>query len=66
MRVFRVGVKVRKGIRNFDNLPPQARDYLNFISDAVGVDISIISTGAERDDTIVLRDPFCRNDYKLN
>ena len=54
--------KGTKGIRNFDNLPPQARDYLNFISDAVGVDISIISTGAERDDTIVLRDPFCRND----
>ena len=54
--------KGTKGVRSFDSLPPQARDYLNFISDAVGVDISIISTGAERDDTIILRDPFCRND----
>ena len=51
-----------KGIRTFDSLPFKARDYLNFISDALKIDITIISTGAERDDTIILRDPFCRND----
>ncbi len=51
-----------KGTRTFDSLPLQARDYLNFISDALKIDISIISTGADRDDTIMLLDPFCRND----
>ncbi len=51
-----------KGIKTFDGLPQQARDYLNFISNALKVDISIISTGADRDDTIILGDPFLRHD----
>ena len=43
-----------KGMRNYDELDPQAKKYLKFIEDFVGVKISIISTGAEREDTIVL------------
>ena len=41
------------GVKNGDGLPPAARDYLKFISDALGVEIGMISTGPERDATIV-------------
>jgi adenylosuccinate synthase len=35
-------------------LPAAARDYLKFISDELGVEIGMISTGPERDATFVL------------
>ena len=46
------------GIRDFDRLPLNARRYLKRIEELVEAPIDIISTGAERDDTIVLRHPF--------
>ena len=46
------------GIRNLDDLPPNARRYLNRIEETVGATIDIISTGPDREETIVLRDPF--------
>jgi adenylosuccinate synthase len=36
-------------------LPTAARDYLNFISDQLELEIGMISTGPERDATIVPR-----------
>lgn len=47
-----------KDVRNYDELPEGARKYLRRLEELVGVPISLISTGAERDSTIVLRDPF--------
>ena len=41
------------GIRDAAALPPAARDYLKFISGELGVEIGMISTGPERDATIV-------------
>src|SRR5713226_1567032 len=41
------------GVREADALPQAARDYLRFISDELGVEIGMISTGPERDATIV-------------
>ena len=35
-----------------------ARSYLQRLQDVVGVPIDIISTGADREETIVLRHPF--------
>jgi len=43
------------GCRSYDELDPKAKDYLRFIEDRSGVPVSIISTGADRDDTIVLK-----------
>jgi adenylosuccinate synthase len=40
-------------IREADKLPQAARDYLSFISDSLGVEIGMISTGPERDSTII-------------
>jgi adenylosuccinate synthase len=41
--------------REVKDLPVAARDYLNFISDALQLEIGMISTGPERDATIVTR-----------
>lgn len=46
------------GIRSLDELPESARAYLRHIEQACGVPIDIVSTGPDREDTIVLRDPF--------
>ena len=43
------------GIQDVKDLPIAARDYLNFISDALEVEIGMISTGPERDATIIPR-----------
>jgi adenylosuccinate synthase len=41
------------GIRDPDALPQAARDYLRFVSDELGIEIGMISTGPERAATIV-------------
>jgi adenylosuccinate synthase len=48
-------MKPTPGIRDVRDLPLAARDYLNFISDQLQVEIGMISTGPERDATIVPR-----------
>jgi adenylosuccinate synthase len=48
--------KPTPGIREVKALPSPARDYLNFISEQLQVEIGMISTGPERDATIVPRD----------
>ncbi|MDH4096140.1 MAG: adenylosuccinate synthetase, partial [Betaproteobacteria bacterium] len=46
------------GIKQFERLPKGARDYLARIEALAGVPIDLISTGPERDETIVRRHPF--------
>jgi adenylosuccinate synthase len=41
------------GVRDPERLPAAARDYLKFVSDSLGVEIGMVSTGPERDATIV-------------
>src|SRR5580700_10333390 len=47
--------KPTPGIRDVKELPEAARNYLNFISEQLQVEIGMISTGPERDATIVPR-----------
>ncbi|MDC0369875.1 adenylosuccinate synthase [Pelagibacteraceae bacterium] len=47
-----------KGVRNMKDLPAKARDYVHAIEDFIGAKISSISTSPEREDTILLEDPF--------
>ena len=42
------------GCRDWANLPAAAQDYLKFVSDYIGAPISMVSTGAERAETIRL------------
>ncbi|MBW2283332.1 MAG: adenylosuccinate synthase [Deltaproteobacteria bacterium] len=46
------------GARTPEQLPAAARDYLGAIEDIAGVPLSIVSVGAGREETIMLRDPF--------
>jgi adenylosuccinate synthase len=46
------------GTRNMKDLPEKARIYIHAIEDFVGAKISSISTSPEREDTILLEDPF--------
>jgi len=46
------------GVRRYADLPAQARAYLEQIEALCGVPIDIISTGADREETIVRRHPF--------
>ena len=46
------------GVRSFDKLPANAQKYLKKIEELTEARIDLISTGAERDDTIILRHPF--------
>jgi len=47
-----------KGIRNLKDLPDNARKYIHAIEDFIGAKISSISTSPEREDTILLENPF--------
>jgi adenylosuccinate synthase len=46
------------GAKTLDQLPQNARDYIQRIEDLVGAPIDIISTGPDREETIVLRHAF--------
>jgi adenylosuccinate synthase len=44
------------GITELNDLPIAARKYVNFLSDRIGVQIGLVSTGPERSQTIIVRD----------
>lgn len=46
------------GAKQVDQLPENARRYIQYIEQKLGVPIDIISTGPDREETIVLRHPF--------
>ena len=46
------------GIKNIDDLPENAKKYVYAVEDFVGAKISSISTSPEREDTILLENPF--------
>jgi len=47
-----------EGIKTVENLPDNARHYLDRLSELLEVSVDIISTGPDRNATMVLRDPF--------
>jgi adenylosuccinate synthase len=46
------------GVTSFDQLPQNARNYIARIEALVGVKVTILSTGPDRNETIVLESPF--------
>jgi adenylosuccinate synthase len=46
------------GVKTFDALPANARSYLKRLEALVGAPIVLVSTGPDRDETIVLQHPF--------
>jgi adenylosuccinate synthase len=46
------------GVRRYEDLPENAKAYIRKIEEVVGIPVDIISTGPDRADTIVVRDPY--------
>ena len=53
-------LKSTKGIKKWNDLPLNAKKYINFIKSYCGVKISSVSTSPKREDTILLENPFKR------
>ncbi|HEX8247793.1 MAG TPA: adenylosuccinate synthase [Pyrinomonadaceae bacterium] len=52
------------GITKIEDLPQKAREYVEFLSASIGVEIGLISTGPERDQTIILQDSVMESWFK--
>ena len=48
-------------IRNIEDLPVEAREYLKRIEDFTGVEATIVSVGPDREETLLLKNPFDRS-----
>ncbi len=47
-----------KGARSWADLPAQAIKYVRYIEELIGAPVAMLSTSPERDDTILVQDPF--------
>ena len=47
-----------KGIKNFEDLPENAKKYIRKLEEFIETKVSSISTSPERNDTILIEDPF--------
>jgi adenylosuccinate synthase len=47
-----------RGARNWASLPAQAVKYVKHIEELIGCPVTLLSTSPERDDTILMKDPF--------
>jgi adenylosuccinate synthase len=52
------------GITKLEDLPTKAREYVDFLSESIGVEIGLISTGPERDQTIILQNSVMESWFK--
>jgi adenylosuccinate synthase len=52
------------GMTRFEDLPENARKYVEFLCGQIGVEIGLISTGPERDQTIILTDSVMESWFK--
>ena len=47
-----------RGARSWNDLPAQAVKYVRHIEELIGAPVALLSTSPERDDTILVTDPF--------
>ena len=57
-KTFQGWKKSTNGTKNIDELPEEAKNYIYAIEDFVGAKISSVSTSPEREDTILIENPF--------
>ena len=60
-RLFKGWLKSTKGIKKFEELPQNAKDYINELEKFIEAKVSSVSTSPERNDTILIQDPFKSN-----
>ncbi|MGB3501801.1 MAG: adenylosuccinate synthase [Mesorhizobium sp.] len=47
-----------RGARSWSQLPAQAVKYVRYVEELIGAPVALLSTSPERDDTILVTDPF--------
>ncbi len=47
-----------RGARSWNDLPATAIKYVRRVEELIGAPVTLLSTSPERDDTILMRDPF--------
>jgi len=57
-KIFKGWKSSTQGIRNMEELPEKAKIYIHALEDFIGCKVSSISTSPEREDTILIEDPF--------
>ena len=57
-RIFKGWKTSTKGIRKFNDLPENAKNYIKELEKFVETKVSSISTSPERNDTILIENPF--------
>ncbi len=60
LRTFRGWKRPLKEVRDYDDLPREARDYIAFIEEYTETPVDIVSVGYDRHDTIVRKSPWTR------
>ena len=53
-----MNVKTTQGARSWRDLPANAVKYVRRIEELIGAPVALLSTSPQRDDTILMRDPF--------
>jgi adenylosuccinate synthase len=53
-----------KGVRNFKDLPRNAKRYIRRIQELINKKITMISVGSERDETVEVKNPFLKKSLK--
>ena len=46
------------GVREFSELPIEAQEYVKKLEEIIGVPVDVVSTGPDRSQMIVRKDPF--------
>ena len=60
-KLFKGWLKSTRGIKKFEELPQNAKDYINELEKFIEAKVSSVSTSPERNDTILIEDPFKSN-----
>ncbi len=58
MKALPDGKKISPTVRQYDDLPRQAKDYIRRVEDFTGVAAQIVSVGPDRAETLLLTNPF--------
>ena len=58
VRGIRAHLPSTEGARSWADLPAQAIKYVRQVEELIGAPVALLSTSPERDDTILVTDPF--------
>jgi len=60
LKVFKGWKTEIRGIKNYDDLPAECKEYIEFIEKEIGYPITMISNGPSRDDIIYRKSPLSK------